>query len=306
MRVVFFGTSSFAKDILYHIVERGVLVDCAVTKEDGRRGEKSPVKIAALDLGLKLYQPKKLRENNFLKVLKGYRQDIFLVVAYGKILPKEILDIPKACINIHASLLPKYRGAAPIRRAIMAGEKRTGISIINMTEELDAGDIIAKREVLIEGDDFQSLERKLLEVSKGLVLEVFDLYERGVDIEREGQDGSLATYAKKIEKEDCIINWDDSFEKIDNMVKALSPYPGARTYVMVDGRRKMLKILESEKASEEGDSGAILRFDRGGFLVGCGVKSIFLKKVQLEGKKVLGFQDFVLGVRDIKILKGLK
>jgi methionyl-tRNA formyltransferase len=300
MKIIFFGTPFFAAEILSHLIDRGISVEAVVTQKDTVRGKKcieSEVKKVAKEFKIFLYQPEKASDEGFIREMKKYEVDLFVVVAYGQILKKELLKIPKFdCINIHASLLPKHRGAAPIQRCLMEGHGKTGVSIIQMIPKLDAGDIILKEECEIsEGMSFGELERKLLEISKRLLLEVIGMYEReAVKKVAQGEEG--VSYAKKIFKEEYFIEWSKGVERGYNLIRALSPSPGARCNVLISGRKKVLKILKGEMVGEKLEIKKVLESE-GGIVVGCGDGGIKLLEVQLEGKRVMDILSFLRGIR---------
>ena len=266
MKIIFFGTPFFAAEILSHLVDRGISVEAAVTQKDTMKGKKcieSEVKKVAEEFKIFLYQPEKASDEGFIREMKKYDVDLFVVVAYGQILKKELLKIPKLdCINIHTSFLPKYRGAAPMQRCLMEGDRKTGVSIIQMIPKLDAGDIILKEECGVdEGMSFGELEKRLLEISKRLLLEVIGLYERGtVKKVAQGEEGN--SYAKKILKEEYFIDWSKGVRRVYNLIRALSPNPGARCVIRVNGRKKVLKVLKGEIVKGEVEHKRVLEVEK--------------------------------------------
>ncbi|MES2273727.1 MAG: methionyl-tRNA formyltransferase, partial [Chlamydiota bacterium] len=238
-----------------------------------------------------------LRCRPFLSELAKLDADLFVVVAYGQILTQKLLDIPPfGCINVHASLLPKYRGAAPIQRCLLNGEKETGVAIQKMVRQLDAGDVIAVGQIEIPPEmTFGELEKKLCDLSKPLLLSVLKTYEQGIIPAGAGQDHALATYASKIKLEEGEIDWTLPASQIHNLIRAFSPRPGAWSYVGTNEGKKRLKILRSEVVSRQGAPGELLSADG---VIGCGRDAVKLFEVQLEGKKVMAATDWLRGQKN--------
>lgn len=297
-KIVFFGTPGFAAEVFRFLHHHGVLISAVVTQPDRPRGRSlqvsfSPVKQAVLELNpaLPIFQPEKASEETFLGQLETLRADLFVVVAYGQILSQRLLSIPPlGCINVHASLLPHYRGAAPIQRCLLAGETKTGIAIQKMVKQLDAGDVIATSEVLIPPEmTFGELEQILCVASQELLLDVLFRFEKGIP-EAVPQDHKRATFAPKIELEEGEIHWNQSADSIHNLIRAFSPRPGA--WCWLEPGLKRLKVLKSRVVDRSGFPGAVL--SREG-LVACGSKSILLLEVQSEGKKAMAAADWLRG-----------
>ena len=246
-----------------------------------------------------LFQPQKVSTPECADVLKRFNPDFFLVAAYGEIIKQAILDIPRiGCINVHASLLPKYRGAAPIQRCLMAGDPISGVTLISMTAQMDAGDILAKEEIPIDDEmTAGELEKKLSELGAHLILDVFEKCAQH-QITRIAQDHSQATLAPKLTPEEEIIHWDQPAHTIHNLIRALSPKPGAWAPVYLNGEKKRLKILRSKwMDSSSGElPGAMILFKEGRWLVACGQGVLELLDVQLEGKKRLSSKEFIKGM----------
>ena len=311
MRIVFFGTSPFAAAVLSYLIDHNFDIVAVVTRPDAAKGRNlqsscPPVKNVALEKNpnLTIHQPIKASDPTFAEILKQYNADLFVVVAYGEILRQNILDIPRlGCINIHASLLPKYRGAAPIHRAIMSGEDRTGITIIAMTFQMDAGDILAMDEVSIsKQDDFNDVEKKLQHLACMLVSKVIHDIDKGI-VQRIPQDHSLATLAPKLTPEEEKIDWSKPAIEIHNRIRALSPKPGAWTFAHASGDLKRLKILKALVVEDiHGKAGEILALDPKKLIVGCGKGALSLLFVQLEGKKAMDIGSFLRGFSDLKKL----
>ncbi len=304
MRIMFMGTPDFAMCNLRAIHENtdNEIVG-VVTTEDKPKGRgmvltPSPVKSYALENGLKVYQPSTLKDGAFLDTLNELQPELIIVVAYGKILPSYVLDFPKyACINAHASILPKYRGAAPIQRAIMDGESKTGVSIMKMDVGLDTGDVILVEEVAIEeNDNFEVVHDKLVEAGSQGLLKAIELFKNGkVTFTPQGEE---FTYAEKITKADCLINFDDTVKNVHNKVRGLSPIPVAFTKTP-DG--KILKVTKSHTSPDvfDGKCGEVVALDNG-IYIKCQDGTIVLDEVVPEGKGKMQASAFING-RKIKI-----
>ncbi len=298
-RIVFFGTPHFAAEILQFLAASQVPIVGIVTQPDRPRGRSdkpvfSPVKEAATICypNVPLLQPEKASQDAFLHALFSLEADLYVVVAYGQILTQRLLSHPsKGCINIHASLLPKYRGAAPMQRCLMAGDKETGIAIQKMVKQLDAGDVIAEARIEIPIEmTLSELEKELCNVSKPLLLKVLQEFNDGIP-ESTPQDHALATYASKIEPEDGEIHWNDAAEKIHNLIRAFSPRPGAWSWL--ESKGKKIKILRSKLiADAQGTPGQVLSSDG---IVACGRGAIQILEVQPEGKKAMTWGDWYRG-----------
>jgi methionyl-tRNA formyltransferase len=305
LNIIFFGTSSFAAKILSSLIERGYFIAAVVTRPDKSKGRHlhasaPPVKEIALKLkpDLPVFQPEKASAPEFAEVLKAFHADLFVVVAYGEIIKKNLLEMPRlGCINIHASLLPKFRGAAPIQRTLMEGEKETGITIIEMSPQMDAGDILAIEAIPIpEEMTFGELEGKLCDLGIKLLLEVIRQFEQN-NVAKTPQDHTRATLAPKMTPEDEKIDWQKSARVIHNQIRALSPSPGAWTNIAVGTGVKRLKIKKAIVIEEMGgDPGAILRFGKEGWVIACGKGALRLIEVQLEGKKAMSAEECVRGI----------
>ncbi|MCX6989799.1 MAG: methionyl-tRNA formyltransferase [Chlamydiae bacterium] len=304
MKIVFWGTSEFAARILSDLLAKSFEIVAVVTRLDMPQGRSlhlspPPVKKFLIESGSKIpvHQPEKASTLEFSQILSSYNADLFLVVAYGEILRQNILDIPiKGCINIHTSLLPKYRGAAPIQRCLMDGSRESGITIIEMVRQMDAGDILAQSVVPIpENMNFGQLEEALLQECFTLVPKMihdFDQYYKN----KTSQDVNLVTFAAKILPVDMEINWNDSAQKNHDKIRALSPYPGAYCKVKIGDEFKRLKIKSSfVRLDLKGDPGSILSLNRE-LIIACSQGSLSLGDVQLEGKKMMTASDFLKGI----------
>jgi len=297
------GTPDFAKVCLQAIVEAGHEIVGVVTQPDKPKGRSykltpPPVKVYAEEQGLPVYQPVTLKDEAFKDELCELSPEIIIVAAYGKILPKYIIDYPRyGCINAHGSVLPGYRGAAPIQRAIIDGESETGITVMYMNEGLDTGDmILVEKTPITEEDNFETLHDRLAEIGGRTLVEAMKALENG-SAKREKQDDSLATYAEKITKDDCIIDFNTPVEKLLCRIRGLSPFPLAVTKTP-DGR--LLKIVSAvaAKGASEAAPGTVACVDKDGFEVVCaGGKKIRIKEVLPEGKGRMTAADFVRGRR---------
>ncbi len=298
MRIIFMGTPEFAVPSLKALTESHdevVAVVCQPDKPVGRKKEltKPPVKIFAESQNIPVLQPEKIRNNEeFLESLKKLEPDLICVAAYGKILPKSILDLPgHGCINVHSSLLPKYRGAAPINWAVINGEATTGVTTMLMDEGMDTGDILLNEEITINPDDTsQTLTESLSELGASLLIKTIE------QLKTEGlkpvkQDDSKATTAPILKKEHGLICWSKTAEQIRNQIRGLLPWPVA--YTELQG--KMLKIYDAEISGESASAGSVILADKNGLIVGCGKKSLNLLEVQLEGNKRMDARSFVAG-----------
>ncbi|MDO4966436.1 MAG: methionyl-tRNA formyltransferase [Lachnospiraceae bacterium] len=301
MKVLFMGTPEIAANILESIINSNHEVVLAVTQEDKPKGRGKelampPVKELALKHGIEVYQPHILKTEETINKLKEYDADIYVVAAYGKILSKEILEIAKhGCINVHASLLPKYRGAAPIQWSIIDGEKLTGITIMQMDEGLDTGDMLFKSVVEISDDDTaDSLHDKLAACGASLIVDALDAIEKG-DIHPVKQDNENATYAKMLSKALGHIQYSKPAEQIALLVRGLNSWPG--TYSFING--KSLKIWEVKVLDEDatGTPGTVASADNGRLIVNTEDKQLELLTVQLEGKKRMDAKSFLLGYK---------
>lgn len=298
MKTLFMGTPDFALDTLKYLYENTELlaVFTKVDKVNGR-GNKitfSPVKQFALDNGIDVIQPKSLRVDETYNLIKEYNPDLIVVVAYGMIIPKNIIDIPKfGIINVHSSLLPKYRGAAPIHAAIINGDDKTGVSIMYISEGLDEGDVILTKETPIYlEDNLGTLHDRLKVLGAEGVEETIKLMEENKVI-RHPQDNSLATFVKPIKKEETKINFNDKSINIFNKIRGMNPFPVAYTTL----NDKVLKLYDSMYVEYIGDEipGTVIGLDKKGIKVKTSDGAIFIKELKLEGKKKQKATDFING-----------
>lgn len=301
MRIAFMGTPEFAVPSLERLLADGHQVLAVVTQPDrpagrGQRLSSPPVKRLAQGFGLPFYQPEEIREEAFYRILKDLDLEAIVVVAYGKFLPPEVLEIPKyGCFNVHASLLPKYRGAAPINWAIINGEPQTGITIMEITEQMDRGPILLQRtEGILSTDTAGSLERRLAVLGAEALSEALTLVADG-KAPRRPQDEGQASYAPKLKKEDGLILWDQGARAIHNRVRGLSPWPSAYTFF----QGLLVKVLESQVLREEGSvgrPGTIIEALKGqGLTVATGAGLLLLKRLQPENRRAMEALEFSRG-----------
>ena len=304
--ILFFGTPLFAAKILEFLIEKKVSISAVVTQPDRPKGRKLiPTPSATKMLvgsTIPLLQPEKASDPQFLNKLEEIKADLYVVVAYGQILSRKLLAIPPlGCINVHASLLPQYRGAAPMQRCLMDGCPETGISIQKMVYQLDAGDVIAEARLQVSPDDtLGDLEEKLCELSKPLLLEVIGKFEQGIPL-GVAQDESKVTYAAKIETEEMRLDWTLSAETLHNRIRAVSPRPGAWCWIEINGERKRLKILRSKVTHHHGKPGEAIEFKNGVCLVATEKGALQLVEVQPEGKRAMETGDWIRGCPSIPL-----
>ena len=299
MNLVFMGTPDFAVPTLktLHTSRHSVLG--VVTQPDRPKGrgqemQASPVKRYALDKGLKVYQPEKASAPEFVAELAKLKPDLIVVIAYGQILRENLLSLPKHfCMNIHASLLPKYRGAAPINWAIINGDKESGVTTMKMDKGMDTGDILLMKKVVIENEDTaQHLHDKLSEAGGALALETVDQLEKG-KLKFIPQNDAESTYASKLKKEDGHIHWDQEAEAIRNRVRGLDPWPGAFGFL----KRKRLRFCKVEIGPGESDDtpGTVMRVSDYGIEIGTFKDRIIVIEIQPEGKKRMDVKSYLRG-----------
>lgn len=307
MRIVFMGTPDFAVPVLESLCDAGHKVEAVVTQPDKPRGrgkemQHTPVKESALERNIKVYQPVKVKDEEFVDTLRGINPDVIVVVAFGQILPSSIIHLPKyGCINVHASLLPKYRGAAPIQWVIIDGEKETGITTMQMDEGLDTGDIMLKAAVAIdEKETGGSLHDKLAEMGGKLIVDTLKQVDEG-SITPVKQDDSKSNYAKMLDKKLGKIDFNKSAGEIERLVRGLNPWPSA--YAFLHG--KTLKIWDADVKEEKTDAapGQIIRVTKDEIEVSTGNGVLIINELQLEGKKRMDTESFLRGY---KVIQGEK
>jgi len=299
MKIIFFGTSEFAIAPLQALLRSEHDISFIVTqprRERGRGLKLLPTDVEAYsrEEGINVSACKDVNSKEFIERLKMSRADVFIVVDFGQILSDELLNIPKLfSLNIHASLLPKYRGAAPIQRAILDGEKETGVTIMKITRPLDSGDIVARIKVGIESDDDAvTLREKLSNLGAELLIRTLERIDND-DITFTKQDESQATYASKIKKEDGLIIWASSAKRIINQIHACNPWPSAYTYF----KGKLLKVLKAEVLDKDRDArpGSVVGAEKDRIIIACKDAYISIIELQLEGKKPLNAAEFLRG-----------
>ena len=299
MRIIFMGTPDFACPTLATLIERGEQVVAVVTQPDRPKGRGQqtlppPVKVLAQEHGIPVFQPVKVRHPEAIEEIRSLNPDLIVVVAFGQILPKALLDIPKhGCINVHASLLPYYRGAAPLNWCIINGETETGVTTMMMDVGLDTGDMLLKRSTPIDPDeDTRSLHDRLCQIGAELLGETLDELAAG-RLVPEKQDDALTCYAPMLKKEDGLIDWSKEAATVKNLVRGMTPWPGAYSYL----DDKLLKVYRVQTATGTGTPGSVLSAGRDGIEVACGEGSIIIHELQLEGKKRLNAVEFVAGCK---------
>ena len=297
MKIIFMGTPDFAAASLEALIDSRHEIQAVVTQPDkpkGRKGEltPSPVKVVAEEKGIKVYQPLKVRDEEFVETLRAYNPDVIVVVAFGQIIPLSILKMPKfGCVNIHGSLLPKYRGAAPIQWAVLDGEKETGITTILMDEGIDTGDILLKKTIKIDTDETSgSLFDKLMALGAETILETLDELENG-SLTPIKQGESPTAYAKMLTKAMGLIDFTKSAKELDCFVRGMDPWPSA--YTLLAG--KTLKLWKVRAVEGGGKAGSVIDIDKESFTIACGEGAIEVLEVQLEGKKRMSAGDFLKG-----------
>lgn len=297
LRIVFMGTAAFALPTMKAVAAAEELV-AVVTQPDrpkgrGREVAQTPVKALALDLGLPVLQPERVKDPPFLSQLARLQPELIVVAAFGQILPAALLDIPSlGCVNVHPSLLPKYRGAAPINWAIIKGETRTGVSIYLMDKGMDTGAILMTREVEIaEAETAEELGERLSGIGGGLIKEVINGLKAGT-LKPKPQDEKAASYAPFFKKVDGLIPWQEPASQIRNRIRGMVPWPVA--YAAWQG--KMLKVYKGRIGTGSGTPGEIISLDSG-IEVACGEGSIFIEELQIEGGKRIRCAEFCRGHR---------
>lgn len=303
MRIIFMGTPDFAVPCLDALVANGYQVVAVVTQPDrpkGRKGEltPSPVKEAALRHHLAVLQPEKVREPEVLDEIEKLDADLLVTAAYGQLLPKRLLDMPRlGCINVHASLLPRWRGGAPIHRAIIEGDKESGVTIMRMVQKLDAGDMISRVVLPIEDTDTaESLFHKLSEAGAKLLIETLPAIEAGT-ITETPQDEALVTYSPELTRDDERIDWTKDARRLYNQVRGLNSWPVAFTYM----DHKVMKIwqarIQEEKSEPKAAPGTVVDVTKDAIIVQCGTGTLALTEIQPAGKRRMMVSDYLRGVK---------
>lgn len=303
LRIVFFGTADLAVASLDRLVDgAGYAVEAVVTQPDRPKGRDlkvhpSPVKSEALRRGLRILQPKRCRDAEFLSTLSGLAPDLVVVAAYGQILPIAILDVPvHGCLNVHASLLPKYRGAAPIQWAILNGDHESGVTIMKMDPGMDTGDILTQRTTTIhDSDTARTLHDRLAQIGADLLIETIPgVLENRILSRRQSE--QAASYARKISKADGRLDWTKPAIDVRNQVRALAPWPGTFTNLTSDNKTRLLKIGQVEIVEGySGEPGTILRSSHGELVIACCKSALRVVSLQLEGGRRMTSEQFLAG-----------
>lgn len=303
MRILFMGTPDFAVPCLNALVEQGYNVVAVVTQPDrpkGRKGDLTPppVKVAAMAHDLPVLQPEKVRTEEAMAELEALDIDLLITAAYGQLLPKRLLDMPRlGCINVHASLLPRWRGGAPMHRAIIEGDKESGVTIMRMVQAMDAGDIITQTVVPITEDDtVATLHDKLAAAGSKLLIETLPSIQAGTHTETP-QDESLVTYSPTIKRDDEKIDWSQPARRLYNQIRGLNSWPGAFTYY----NHKVMKLwqarINEETSTPAAEPGTILKTVEDAIIVQCGTGTLALTEIQPSGKRRMLVSDYLRGVK---------
>ncbi len=300
MKLVYMGTPDYAVPPLKALYEAGYEITAVVTQPDkpvgrGRKIQECPVKLLAKELGLTVFQPERIKRAEAVEELKKFEADVFVVAAFGQILSREILMMPRlGCVNIHASLLPKYRGASPIQSAVLNGDEYSGVTIMQMDEGIDTGDILFQKSIkLDENETGGSLFDRLSVLGAELIVEALPAIEKG-DFTPIRQDSEAASHTKMISKEEGKINFAKAALSVERQIRAMNPWPSA--YTFMEGRQLKIWAAKSESESSDAAAGTVLYTDKDSFAVACGEGVLHILEVQLEGKKRMGAGDFLRGV----------
>jgi methionyl-tRNA formyltransferase len=301
MKIVFMGTPDFAVGALEALIDAGHEITAVVTQPDKAKGRSNklqftPVKECAVKHGIPVFQPVKIKTAEAVEELKKYPADVYIVAAFGQILSQEILDIPRyGCLNIHASLLPRYRGASPIQHVIIDGEKKTGVTIMQMNAGLDTGDILYKKEVDIADDDtFETLHDKLMALGGEAITEALPLLERG-ELVPVKQDDSLSCYASLIDKKMGVMDFGRTAAELDRQVRGMNPWPGSYTYF--GGKQLKIWSVKPSDTKTDAECGTVILVAKDYIEVAAKEGTLLIYELQLEGKKRMSTHDFLLGVR---------
>ena len=296
-RTVFMGTPDFACPTLQKLIDRGEQIVAVITQPDRPKGRGQklmppPVKVLAEKNSIPVYQPFKVRNPEFVEVIRELKPDVIIVVAFGQILPKALLEIPPhGCINVHASLLPRYRGAAPLNWCIINGESETGVTTMLMDVGLDTGDmLLSQKTALDENEDIGSLHDRMAIMGADLLGETLDRLAAG-DLAPQPQNNADSCYAAMLKKEDGMINWHADARSIHNQVHGLAAWPVAHTTI----GDQVLKIFRTRVGTGSGEPGVVLQAGKGLLEVACQTGSLFLQELQLSGKKRLDCSSFLSG-----------
>jgi methionyl-tRNA formyltransferase len=302
LRILFMGTAELSCDSLRGLLESpGFQVVAVVTQPDRPKGrdlklQPSPVKVLGLSAKLPVLQPERARSEEFLEALRALQPDLIVVAAYGQILPVSILDLPRfGCLNVHTSLLPKYRGAAPIQWAILNGDTETGVTIMKMDAGLDTGGILTQATTAIQPEDnSETLHDRLARMGAELLVQTMPDYVTGKLLPR-SQPAEGVSHAPKIKKQDGHIDWNQPARAIWNRVRGLVPWPGAFTYLPSQPHPHLLKLWQAEVVDRSGTPGEVLQADKAGIVVGCGCEALRILILQREGGRRLQAHEFLAG-----------
>jgi methionyl-tRNA formyltransferase len=303
LNIIFAGTPDFAAAALQKLIDAQYRIIAVYTQPDrpagrGRKLTPSPVKALAQEHHIPVEQPVNFKEPETIKKLQSYHADLMIVAAYGLLLPPAVLETPRlGCLNIHASLLPRWRGAAPIQRAILAGDKETGITIMQMNEGLDTGDMLLKLSTPInDNDSGGSLHDRLAELGGRAIVQVLQQLEKG-QLKPEKQDENQANYAKKLIKSESEIDWTQSVEVIDRQIRAFNPWPGSQTHL--DDSVIRIHAAQIADTTSQGPTGRILAYNKNGIDVQCGDGTLRLLTCQLPGSRAMSVADLYNGHPDL-------
>lgn len=304
LKIIFAGTPDFAVPALEALHDKGYKVVGVLTQPDrpsgrGLKLHPSPIKLKASALGIPVYQPSELKSKESYEMLAAIDFNVMIVAAYGLIIPQAVLDLPSlGCFNVHASLLPRWRGAAPIHRAILMGDEKTGVTIMRVVQKLDAGDMIKKTEIQISAKDTTAqLTKALAELGARLMIEVMDELSTKGELKSVPQDEASVTYAEKVTKEESEIDWHNSSDVIARKIRAFNPFPVAQT----EYREAICKIWDAEigiDSDQNAKAGQLIKLDE--FIhVKCGEGVLLVKELQMPGGKRLKSKEFILGHRPV-------
>lgn len=306
MRVVFMGTPDFAVPTLDSLIESDHEVVGVITQPDrpsgrGKKTTATPIKKTAVSADIEVYQPESAKSEEFVDQLSSWETDVAVVAAYGQILPERVLNVPEhGCINVHASLLPRHRGASPINKAIIEGDEETGVTIMQMDEGMDTGPMLRQRSTPIEPKaTANDLHDELAEMGADLLIETLDALEAG-DVEPTPQDESAATYAPLMSKQDGEVDWSESARRVSDLIRGVNPWPGAFSYLdRTDDRIKfhLAEVCDADSLNldvDGADPGTVIRAD-GELLIACGEDAVRVLEVQAPGRQAMAAQDFLNG-----------
>ena len=303
MKIVFIGSGQIGVPCLEELADnKKHKVIAVVTQPDRAAGRQlklhmNPIKETAFKRHIRIYQPEKINQKTVIAQLRYLEADVFVVMAYGQILSREILDLPRlGCLNLHASLLPKYRGASPIQAAIRAGDSYSGMTLMWMEEGLDSGDILCASRLSLHSDETaESLHDRLAQLAPKVLEEGLHLIAKG-KAPRFKQNPLEVSYTKKLKKEDGLIDWKQEQKVVEQQIRAMIPWPGAYTSILIGKQPKTLKVFQTILSQRcKGEAGKVMRVDKHGILVAAKKGGLLLREVQLEGKKRMSAEEFVRG-----------